>query len=96
MQDANRLPEEHSLQRQDLNAPPLFIVRLSHEPSIVAGIGRPGALNTVDLRRGDTVTRRRGDWESAAAPCSRVSPSPRLRLKSTALPGVLKPIHQTF
>jgi MFS family permease len=42
-------------------------------------------VNTVDLRRGDTVTRRHGDWESAGTPCPRVSPSPRLGLKSTAL-----------
>jgi hypothetical protein len=42
----------------------------------------PTPLNTVDLRRGDTVTRRRGDRESATAPC--LSP------KSTALPIPLK------
>jgi hypothetical protein len=42
----------------------------------------PTVLNTVDLRRGDTVTWRRGDRESAAAPC--------LNPKSTALPIPLK------
>jgi exodeoxyribonuclease V gamma subunit len=42
---------------------------------------------TACVRRGDTVTRRRGDWESAAAPSPRVSPSPRLRLKSASLPS---------
>jgi two-component system NtrC family sensor kinase len=46
----------------------------------------PEGVNTVDLRRGDTVTRRRGDCESAAAPCTCVSLSSRLSPKSTAMP----------
>jgi hypothetical protein len=65
------------------------IEAFSNGMTVFAGVSVVGSVrNTVDLLRGDSVTRGRGDWESAAAPCPRVSPSPRLGLKSTTLGSV--------